>query len=447
MSKPLLYSSIRMFYANDFMHGNCALLSRIQRQWMTSSKRVQDRSRNKRVDDLEIATEKHKVTSKILYLFEILKGEPENIIPLRNLDQHRQQLNLPKPHKISDFLRKSPKLFEMYKDHRGLVWCGMTETSEELVKEEQEIIEKHSEKAAEYVTRMLMMAADKRLPLDKIAHFRRDLGLPIDFRKHWVHNYPENFKVVKPFKPHDEGEYLELVSWKPGWAITELEKTVLGLKEGHDYSDHVPGLLSLPFPLKFPVTYKKVYRYGGKIAHFQKREYLSPYADGSSLQAGSAEFDKRAVAVMHELLSFTIEKRLVTDFLTHFRREFHMPQKLMRLLLKHFGIFYVSERGKRFSVFLKEAYDGSELIEKHPLVLWKEKVLRLVGYRGRKKRIESFQDDSDLEEETTMLGNDSEDDHMKLQLEQDDTMHSLENASDTDGSEMEVEEVCRAYND
>ncbi|PIN02670.1 hypothetical protein CDL12_24813 [Handroanthus impetiginosus] len=446
MSQSPLNSNCRVLFTNDFIHGCSTLRSYVQRRWMTSSKRVQDRSRNKRVPDLEIATEKYKVISKILHLFEILKGEPENIIPLRNLDQHRKQINLPKPHKISDFLRKSPKLFELYKDQRGVVWCGMTEKAEELVKEEEEIIEKHSEKAAEYVTRMLMMSVDKRLPLDKIAHLRRDFGLPMDFRKNWVHNYPENFKVVKPFKPYDEGEYLELVSWKPGWAITELEKTVFGIKEGQNDCGHVPGLLSLAFPLKFPATYKKVYRYGGKIDHFQKREYLSPYADASGLKAGSPEFDKRAVAVMHELLGFTIEKRLVTDYLTHFRREFVLPQKLMRLLLKHFGIFYVSERGKRFSAFLNQAYDGSELIEKHPLVLWKEKVLSLVGYRGKKKKIESFEDLSDFDDDA-LRGSDSEDDHVQLELGQDETTHSLENASATDGSEMEIEEVCSAYND
>ncbi|CAL1370547.1 unnamed protein product [Linum trigynum] len=74
--------------------------------------------------------------------------------------------------------------------------------------------------------------------------------------------------------------------------------------------------------------------------------YLSPYADSKEPTAGSREFDKRAVAIMHELLSFTVDKRLVTDYLTHFRREFVMPQKLMRFLLKHFGIFSVSERVK-----------------------------------------------------------------------------------------------------
>ncbi|CAK9182380.1 unnamed protein product [Ilex paraguariensis] len=430
---------------------------------MTTSKRVQDRSQKKRVHDLEIVTEKHKITSKILFLFEILKQEPEQIIPMKSLDQYRRQINLPKPHKISDFLRKSPKLFELYKDQKGVLWCGMTRIGEELVKEEEKIIEAHQDKAAEYVTRMLMMSLDKRLRLDKIAHFRRDMGLSFDFRDKWVYKYPELFKVVQPFQPDDESQFLELVSWNPSWAVTELEKKVLGAS---DLTDHVPGLLYLAFPMKFPSNYKKVYRYGGQIDHFQKMEYLSPYADARGLKAGSKEFDKRAVAVMHELLSFTLENRLVTDHLTHFRREFVMPQKLMRLLLKHFGIFYVSERGKRFSVFLNEAYEGLDLVEKCQLVLWKEKVQSLIGYRGKKKKIETFEDIADMDdkdldmddkdldiddkeldmEDKELFDSDSDNDNVHVKPEKKETV-SFEDDLFSDSSEMDIGVVSSAYND
>ncbi|XP_022936323.1 protein WHAT'S THIS FACTOR 1 homolog isoform X2 [Cucurbita moschata] len=397
---------------------------------MTSSKRVQDRSRLKRVQALEIATEKWKVAYKVLFLIETLKQEPEMIIPVRNLEQYRRQINLPKPHKIADFIRKSPKLFELYKDQRGILWCGMTKQAEDLMEEEETLIEQNADKAAEYVTRFLMMSVNKRLPVDKIAHFRRDFGLPIDFRAKWVNDYPELFKLVKC---EDEREYLELVSWNPAWAITELEKKLMGVTEST--ATHTPGLLSLPFPLKFPSNYKKMYRYGGKIDHFQKRSYLSPYADARELKAGSLEFDKRAVAVMHELLNFTMEKRLVTDHLTHFRRELVMPQKLMRLLLKHVGIFYVSERGKRFSVFLTEAYEGPELIDKCPLVLWKEKVLSLAGYRGKRKRIKTFDDTSEMEDNGLALAEyDSEQD-------MEDTDCSEEAALDANTTEIETRDL------
>ncbi|XP_010454457.1 PREDICTED: protein ROOT PRIMORDIUM DEFECTIVE 1-like [Camelina sativa] len=402
---------------------------RVWVRFMTSSKRVQDRSREKRVQELEIATEKWKIASKVIFLMEVLKGERDMIITVRSLEQYRRQINLPKPHKISDFIRKSPKLFELYKDQRGVLWCGLTEEGEDLLDEHDKLLEENGDKAAEHVTRCLMMSVDKKLPLDKIVHFRRDFGLPLDFRINWVNKFPQHFKVVKL----GDEEYLELVSWNPAWAITELEKKTLGLTEEND---HKPGMLSLAFPMKFPPSYKKMYRYRGKIEHFQKRSYLSPYADARGLEAGSKEFDKRAIAVMHELLSFTLEKRLVTDHLTHFRREFVMPQKLMRIFLKHCGIFYVSERGKRFSVFLTEGYEGPELIDKCPLILWKEKLLKFTGYRGRKRDIPTYSDTLDMQERE-LLESGSEDENLSVEFEKDDV--------GTDDDEMDIDEVNDAY--
>lgn len=87
------------------------------------------------------------------------------------------------------------------------------------------MIREHSGMAAEYVTRMLMISVDKQLPLDKIAHFMREFGLPADLRSKWVREYLRHFKVVKS---SDEVDYLELVEWNPAWAITGLEKAVLG---------------------------------------------------------------------------------------------------------------------------------------------------------------------------------------------------------------------------
>ncbi|KAI5675320.1 hypothetical protein M9H77_06270 [Catharanthus roseus] len=440
----LVWNFHRPFIDGEILNGSNHFKLHTQWRLMTTSKRVQDRSKRKRIHDLEVVLEKHKIISKTLFLLEILKQEPEQVMPIRSLDQYREKINLPKPNKLSVFLRKSPKLFELYKDTKGIMWCGMTKMAEGLMEEEERIIEENSDKAAECVTRMLMIAVDKRLQLDKIAHFRRDLGLPLDFRKDWVHQYPQSFKVVQPFKPHDEREYLELVDWNPNLAITELEKKVSRITGSKDY-EHVPGLLSLAFPMKFPSNYKQVSRYVAQIGNFQKREYLSPYADPRGLKAGSLEFDKRAVAIMHELLSFTIEKRLVTDHLTHFRREFLMPQKLMRLLLKHFGIFYVSERGKRFSVFLNEGYVGSELIEKHPLVTWKEKVECLVGYRKNKKEIETTKCLPDMEDINWYVS-ESENEDIWLGHEGD-SIGSLEDGSTEDSCEMDVEEIYNEYED
>ncbi|KAA8539138.1 hypothetical protein F0562_025830 [Nyssa sinensis] len=178
------------------------------------------------------------------------------------------------------------------------------------------------------------------------------------------------------------------------------KKIVLGVSE---LKDHSLELLSISFPMKCLPNYKKVYRYGGKINHFHKRLYMSPYADARGLKAGSQELDKRAVAVMHELLSFTIEKRL----------------------------------GKRFSVFLTEAYEGSELIEKCLLVLWKEKFQSLIDYRERKKKIKTYDGLLDIEDED-FFGSVFDDNSVHVEPEQEEMISDLEDDSLTGNYEIEI---------
>ncbi|KAK1286404.1 hypothetical protein QJS10_CPB20g00666 [Acorus calamus] len=438
-------------------------LFKTQSRSMTKSRRVQDRSKKKRIHHLETAVERWKAHSKLQFLIDLIKGQPEQVTRLSHLERQRRLLSLKPPHTVLHFLRKSPNLFDLYShpssssSSSSTTWCGFTSAAEALVAELDALLASHSEKAAERVARLLMMSSgdEKRLRIDKIAHFRRDFGFPEDFRKDWIRGFPELFRVVVDV---DGVEHLELVEWRSDWAVTELERRAI--ERGEYERPDAPGLISLPFPLRFPPNYRRrVARHAGYIERFQSLPYLSPYADARGLRVGTREYDKRAVAVMHEILSFTLEKRIVVDHLTHFRSEFAMPQKLMRLLLRHFGVFYVSERGKRFSVFLMDAYNKSELIEKCPLVLWKEKVLGLTEYRSRKTKMgvsgwggNMF---SDMEEEDALLVGDEdeeeedddnedgeeEDDDVLEALEDEGTMSELEGASLTDDSELDMGEV------
>jgi len=178
---------------------------------MTRGRSVKDRSKKKRVHALEVATERWKVLSKVLAVVDALKKEEEHVTPLKRLEILRPQLGLVKPHKVAHFVRRSPHLFEVCRDSRGVMWAGLSRQAEALVEEEARLLEEHSPVAAQYVTRMLMMSVDRRLPVDKIAHFRRDMGLPHDFRTRWVHMFPEHFRLVRL----EDGEYLELISWNP----------------------------------------------------------------------------------------------------------------------------------------------------------------------------------------------------------------------------------------
>ncbi|KAK9266048.1 hypothetical protein L1049_021453 [Liquidambar formosana] len=89
----------------------------------------------------------------------------------------------------------------------------MTEEAEDLVQKEGRILEGHAETLQYFLYQRT-----------RFAHFRRNLGLPLDFRTSWVHHNPWHFRVVKS---EDDEEYLELVFWNLAWANTELENKIL----------------------------------------------------------------------------------------------------------------------------------------------------------------------------------------------------------------------------
>ncbi|GLJ25348.1 hypothetical protein SUGI_0485430 [Cryptomeria japonica] len=446
------------YVRNPLMHDTWHCQKRFMK-----SRRVRDRSKKKKEAAFEKVMKRQGPLSRVLMLMEILKCEPEQVMTLNNLAFYRRRLNITSSDRIPLFLRRYPKIFELYTDRRGATWCGFTAEAESLLEEERRLKKEYESTAVNYIRRFLMMSVDKTLPIDKLVHFKRDFGLPDDFRNDWIYEFPNFFRVVKK---DDNVLYLKLTSWDPALAFTELERKLNENTEEldvHRKGNLSPGLLTVPFPLRWPSHYPRRKIPDTTIQIFQELPYLSPYADPSDLVPGSKEFEKRAVAVLHEILSFTLEKRLIADHLTHFHKEFRLPQKLMRLLLRYFGIFYVSEKGKRFHVFLTTAYKGSELIEKSPLVLWKEKVEKLMGER-RRQRVKvayiNMDDDeatngaeldlgSDYDkEETVYMGKCSggcvnvkeEDGNLAV-----DTEDIIEKQTITVDDKMDVQEIIRAY--
>ncbi|CAI5973026.1 unnamed protein product [Closterium sp. NIES-65] len=101
-----------------------------------------------------------------------------------------------------------------------------------------------------------------------------------------------------------------------------------------------------------------------RLQRFHSSPQISPYANPLELGISpeSMEAERRAVAVIREFLSLTVEKRCLIDQLTHFRKDFLLPARIYALLLRHPEVFYVSVKGVRDSVFLREAYEGEVLI-------------------------------------------------------------------------------------
>ncbi|KAJ1424994.1 Plant organelle RNA recognition domain [Sesbania bispinosa] len=156
---------------------------------------------------------------------------------------------------------------------------------------------------------------------------KRNFGFPDDYLIRIVPKYPDLFRIVNE-SGRRSSMVVELVNWNPEFAVSAVE--ALARKHG-----------------------------------------TKPCF--SCLVEGSKEMEKRNVGLVHELLSLTLWKKASIVKLGHFRREFLLPDRLNVLLLKHPGIFYVSNKYKIYTVLLREAYVGSQLVDKDPLVVVKEK--------------------------------------------------------------------------
>nr|GMD04406.1 protein ROOT PRIMORDIUM DEFECTIVE 1 [Ipomoea batatas] len=76
--------------------------------------------------------------------------------------------------------------------------------------------------------KLLMMSADKRILLEKIAHLKSHLGLPLEFHDTICCRYPLYFKVVETGR----GPTLELTHWDSELVVSaaELQKRKTGNK-------------------------------------------------------------------------------------------------------------------------------------------------------------------------------------------------------------------------
>ena len=137
------------------------------------------------------------------------------------------------------------------------------------------------------------------------------------------------------------------------------------------------------YSLKFETRYspgvvpkQKAFAYLDK---WQKLPYISPYMDTEGILDHTPLADRRMVALLHEVLSLTLEKKITIEILNHFRQEFNLPANLYKAVNRYPGIFYVSVKGAVHTLYLREAYERQKLLEEsHPLLSVKKKYCKLV---------------------------------------------------------------------
>ncbi|KAF7821740.1 protein ROOT PRIMORDIUM DEFECTIVE 1 [Senna tora] len=284
----------------------------------------------------------------------IILRYPNQEIPVKILQKKFKNLDL--QGRALNWVKKYPCCFEVHlcgdEYH-----CRLSKRMMHLVEEEEFVKDLQEPIFVRRLSKLLMMSVNKRLNVLKINELKRNFGFPDDYLIRIVPKYSDTFRIVN-YSGRRNSMEIELVSWNSDLAVSAVED-----------SAHKLGTQPC-FTCSLPSTWVKSWE---RFHDFNSSPYISPYLDPRGLVEGSKEMEKRTVALLHELLSLTLWKKASIVKLGHFRREFVLPDKLNILLLKHPGIFYVSNKYKIYTVLLRERYNGSELVDKDPLVVVKDK--------------------------------------------------------------------------
>uniref|UniRef100_J3MD44 PORR domain-containing protein n=2 Tax=Oryza brachyantha TaxID=4533 RepID=J3MD44_ORYBR len=208
-----------------------------------------------------------------------------------------------------------------------------------------------------------MLSRGRRLQVSKLAALRGPLGLPDDYLLRILPGRTDLFRLANPYPHRRNAAELELLRWVPSLAVSSVEAAASA-------SNSAPQ-----FTCSLPPSWTKSH---AKMEEFNSTPYISPYSEKWAVIGTDADAEKRAVAVVHELLSLTLWKKMSVLKLEHFRREFGLAEDMARMLLRHPCLFYVSNRYKIHTVVLREGYEGSELKEKDPVVAAKDRLGELM---------------------------------------------------------------------
>ena len=297
---------------------------------------------------------------------------------------------------MGEFLRKYPHIFEIFTHPvKRNQCCRVSRRMLDLMLEEEAAVKECELDAVRRVKKLLMMSVSGTLRVHTLWLIRRELGLPENFRDSVLARYCDDFKLVDletvELVRRDEDDDLGVAQveiWR------EREYTEKWLSEFET---------KYAFPINLPTGFKIECGFREKLKNWQRLQYLKPYERKDVVWVrncgGIQRFEKRAVAILHELLSLTTEKMVVVERLSHFRKDFCMKVNVRELLLKHPGIFYISTRGDTQMVFLREASRKGCLIEPNPVYVVRRKMLDLLllGQRhSREPNIESKEESDNV---------------------------------------------------
>ncbi|XP_078429919.1 ubiquitin carboxyl-terminal hydrolase family protein [Wolffia australiana] len=306
-------------------------------------------------------------------------------VPARALAPLQKPLGLTVP--ILRFLRRYPSLFlELpHPSYPSLPTFSLSPAAALLHRRELAAHAAAAPAAASRLARLLLLSRSRSLPLSALLPLRWDLGLTPDF-----------LLPPSPSPSLLSSSSLSLASPQPP-PLPALARSAFA------------------FPMAFPRGYGARTRVRAWMDRFHRLPYLSPYHDFSSLDPLSELMEKRAVAVLHELLSLTLHKKTKRNYLRPLREELGLPDKFTRLFTRYPGVFYLSLKRKTTTVVLREGYQKGKLVRPDPLTLLRDDFFHAMRtgllYRGRAHAHLPLLSDDDQDDDDDGDQDDDDDGH------------------------------------
>lgn len=329
----------------------------------TAIKFVRDRG-------LDHAVEREKNLRPLLNVKNLIKSEPSKSIPISIIAQHKDSLKIPS--RPIEFIRKYPSVFhEFLPGGIGIhPHIKLTQEVLDIDADEHLVYESDSYRqlVADRLLKLLMISRMNKIPINILDQLKWDLGLPQNYLKTLVPDFPDCFRVIGS----NESGQLELVCWSDELAVSVLEKKAMEGGSGN----------SKGMPLAFPVKFSKGFEMDKKVKKWwddwQKLPYVSPYENALHLSPKTDESDKWAAAVLHEILNLFVAKKAERDDVLCIGEYLGIRSRFKGLLLHHPHIFYLSSKIGTYTVVLKEAYKRGLLIENNPLMNIRNRYLHLM---------------------------------------------------------------------
>ncbi|KAL6567618.1 hypothetical protein OROGR_001286 [Orobanche gracilis] len=360
----------------------------LRRAKTTSAQYVSSRARDPTFEKL---MEKYKNLLKVVSIQDLILASNSTppSVSLDFLSRLSQRLHLNRG--PAAFLRNYPHVFHIFNHSEKLQpFCTVTPAALEFARIESEAIDRSLPVAVTRLVKLLSMSLTKRLPLRAVFKVWRELGLPDNFEDSIISRNSDVFLLQDGNEPNthflvlnDSEEFKDcLVPAVEKWRVMECCK-----------EDCIVDRTDLKYSFKhgFPPGMRLRKDFKVRVKEWQRLPYVGPYEEllkvGDRVKRtknGMMRMEKRAVGIVHEFLSLTVEKMVEVEKISHFRKWFGIDFNVRDLFLDHPGMFYLSTKGHAHTVFLREAYERGCLIEPNPVYEARRKLFDLVamGCRG-----------------------------------------------------------------